>query len=116
MEETHAELVERLMKPGEQILEEMTPAQAELLHMAVLLVEESAEVLGPLKKHCIYQKPLDTDKLIDELGDLSFAFQSLCTRLKVTKEQVVEGNMTKLNERYPLGAYSNEQAISRKDV
>lgn len=113
MKETHAELVERLMKPGTQILEEMTPLQAEFLHMAVLLVEESAEVLGPLKKHCIYQKPLDVDKLVDELGDLSFAMQALCTRLKVTREQIVEGNMEKLNARYPLGTYSNEQANNR---
>jgi len=115
MEETHEQLVERLMKPGEDILKEMTPFQAELLHMGVLLTEEASEVLGPIKKHCIYQKPLDVPKLVDELGDLMFALQGLMTRLQVSGKEVVKGNMNKLNMRYPSGTYSNEQAISRKE-
>ncbi len=48
-----------LAKDGEQIKQEITPEQANLLHMGVCAAGEAAELLDAIKKHVIYQKPLD---------------------------------------------------------
>jgi hypothetical protein len=68
----HHELVSQLAKPGQEIIDELTPMQAYALHMAIGVSGEAGELLDTIKKFAIYQKPLDFTNLIEELGDIEF--------------------------------------------
>jgi len=112
-------MVGRLAKDGELILEEMTPLRCHLDHMAMGIAGEAGEVLDLIKKTTKYNKPLDREKLIEELGDLEFYLEGLRQGVGLTREEVLEANMEKLltgkNARYKEGEFSNEAAIERRD-
>ena len=104
-----------LAKDGSVIKEEITPEQANLLHMAVGISGESGELLDAIKKHVIYQKPLDIENVKEELGDLLFYMVNLMQSVGLTFEEVLQHNVDKLSVRYSSGKYSNEQAQERAD-
>ncbi len=114
-QESHAAMVARLQKPGETILAEMTPAQAQLQHMAMGLAGEAGEVLDAIKKHTIYQKPIDRENVVEELGDLEFYMQGVRQMTGITRRECLLHNLAKLGKRYGEGTYSNTQAITRAD-
>lgn len=111
----HDELVQALAKPGAHIKQELTAGQAHLLHMAVGVAGEAGELLDAIKKHCIYQKPLDLENVIEELGDLEFYMQGIRQQLMISRDDVIDANINKLTKRYPNGSYSNQDAQERKD-
>ena len=112
---THPELVAALKKPGDQIIKELTPGGADLLHMAVGVSGEAGELLDAVKKKTIYNKPLDIENVIEELGDLEFYMEGIRQILCITREQCLEHNIAKLSKRYAAGKFSNEQAAARAD-
>lgn len=114
-EETHRNVVRYLSKPGADILRDMTPNQAHLLHMAVGVAGESGELLDAIKKAVIYQRPLDIRNVIEELGDIEFFLQGLRMALAIDRADVLAANIEKLQKRYATGGYSNAQAIARAD-
>lgn len=111
----YRDLVARLIKPGDQILNEMSPAQAHLLHMAVGISGEAGEILDAVKKNCIYQKPLDLVNIIEELGDIEFFLEGLRQEIGITRQQTLAANTEKLSKRYYQLTYSNQAAQERKD-
>jgi len=115
LEDTHADLVAALAKPGEDIIQDLTPDSTHLLHMAVGVAGEAGELLDAVKKHAVYNKPIDRENVIEELGDLEFYMQGLRERLGITREEPLTHNLEKLNKRYSSGAYSNDQAQTRAD-
>ena len=104
-----------LAKDGEQIKQEITPEQANLLHMGVGAAGEAAELLDAIKKHVIYQKPLDVENVKEELGDLLFYMSNLMQSVGLSFEEVLQHNVDKLSVRYSSGKYSNAQAQERAD-
>lgn len=114
MHASHGEMVRALAKPGESILQEMTPEQAHLLHMAVGIAGEAGELLDAIKKHVIYQKPLDIEHVMEELGDIEFYLEGLRQGAGIDRQVVLAGNEAKLAVRY-RGSYSNEAAQTRAD-
>lgn len=110
----HADLVERLAKPGESILSQMTNGQAHLLHMAVGIAGEAGELLDCIKKHVIYQQELDKHNVVEELGDLMFYMQGIMNELKLNPSTVKRLNIDKLEIRYGK-TYSDEAAKQRRD-
>ena len=114
IELTHARMVAALVKPGEQLLGDMTPESAHLLHMAIGISGEAGELLDAVKKHAVYQKPLDLENVIEELGDLEFYLCGLRLALGVTRGDTLAANTSKLGVRYAAG-YSNEAAQLRAD-
>lgn len=104
-----------LAKPGEKIICEMSPEQANLLHMAVGVSGEAGELLDAIKKHTIYQKPLDLANVKEELGDLLFYMSNLMQSVDLSFEEVLQHNIDKLSVRYSSGSYSNTQAQARAD-
>lgn len=112
---SHAEMVRGLSKPGEQILNEMTSEQAELLHMAVGVAGEAGELLDAVKKFAIYQKSIDAENIMEELGDLEFYLERIRQMMNFSRESTLEYNIEKLGKRYKGHQYSNEQAQSRAD-
>lgn len=111
----YKQFVKALAKPGEDILKTMTPEKAEMLHMAVGLSGEAGELLDCVKKHVIYDKPLDKENYVEELSDILFYFTGLLINQGIELDWVTDANVAKLKKRYHKGTYSNEQATERAD-
>lgn len=115
IEEEHALMVERLAKPGEAILATLQIEEADLLHMGFLLAGEVGELLDAMKRHIIYQKPMDRENIVEELGDIEFALSHIRALYKIEREEVLTDNIRKLSSRYASGKYSDKQANERAD-
>ncbi len=112
---THPELVAKLAKPGQAIINELTPIKAHCWHMASALQGEAGELFDAIKKGVIYGKKLDRENIVEEMGDIEFYLEGLRAALKITREETIEANITKLSERYKELSYSNEAAQERAD-
>jgi NTP pyrophosphatase (non-canonical NTP hydrolase) len=112
---THTELVKNLVKPGAEIVTTITPAKAHTLHMTMGIAGESGELLDAIKKHVIYNKPLDRVNVVEELGDLEFYLEGFRQGLGISREEVLAANIAKLSIRYGEGKYSDAQAQARAD-
>ena len=104
-----------LAKNGADIKRELTPEQASLLHMGVGVSTEANELLDAIKKHTIYQKPLDVENVKEEAGDILFYLSNILQSVGLSFEEVLQHNIDKLSVRYSSGKYSNEQAQQRVD-
>ena len=114
-EELYSEFVDSLVKPGEQMCEEITPFKAHLNHMAMLLAGECGELVDAIKKHTIYGKDLDYVNVIEELGDIEFALEAIRKAFTIHREEVLAHNVDKLTKRYNEGRYSDQAAKDRAD-
>lgn len=111
----HSEMVTALVKPGEAIVSEMTPEKAHMLHMVLGLAGEVGEMVDAIKKHVMYNKPLDMENVIEEFGDLEFYMEGLRQPIGITREQCLEANIAKLGVRYAGLSYSDKAAQDRAD-
>jgi NTP pyrophosphatase (non-canonical NTP hydrolase) len=111
----HSELVKKLVKPGAKIVAELTPADTNLLHMAVGISGEAGELLDAVKKAVIYRKPLDFENVIEELGDLEFYMEGLRQEIGVSRDETLKANIEKLSKRYEKMTYTDEHAQTRLD-
>ena len=75
---------------------------------------ESGEFIDILKKLEFQEHSLDTDKLIDELGDILWYAALACNAMNTTIDFVMEHNVEKLRKRYPDG-FSAERSIHREE-
>lgn len=108
------DFVRRLTKPGRAVLNTLSAERVDLWHAATGIATEAGEILEQVKKHVIYNAPLDTDNLIEELGDLEFYATRLRQCLRVTRGEVITRNQLKLAKRYSRG-YSDRAAQRRDD-
>ena len=95
----YSEMVYTLTKPGEEIVNSLSPMGAHMLHMAAGISGEAGELLDSIKKTVIYNKPIDRDNIVEELGDLEFYMEGLRQRLSITREQCIEAKIVKLSKR-----------------
>lgn len=114
-EQDYDKMTAALSKSGSAIIKELNPVKADLLHMAVGVAGEAGELLDAVKKATIYNKPLDHENMVEELGDLEFYMSRIRQIIGVTRDEVLEHNYEKLSKRYSAGKYSNEQAQDRAD-
>lgn len=114
----HAQMVHDLVKDPELIIETLTAEKMDMLHAAVGIAGEAGELLDAVKKCVVYNKPLDRENVIEELGDLEFYMQALRARLQISRDLTLDCNMAKLqkgkNARYANG-YTDEAAQARAD-
>lgn len=68
----YSQMVAKLAKPGADIITQMTAAQAHLLHMAVGMAGESAEIETDLNKWLQHENCYHKEQAIKELGDFEF--------------------------------------------
>lgn len=108
-------MVTALAKDGALIKAELTPLDADLLHMGVGVSGEAGELLDAIKKATIYRKELDVENVIEELGDLEFYMERIRQIIGVSREEILKRNVAKLSKRYSSGKYSNDQAKERAD-
>ena len=111
----YQQFVNSIVKPGAEIVRQLTPTQAHLLHMAVGVSGEAGELLDAVKKHCVYQQQIDLDNIKEEAGDILFYLTGLLNELDMSLEECINANTAKLSKRYASGSYSNEAAIARAD-
>ena len=118
----HQAMVAKLAKPGLDIIQQLDPRKAHLWHMASAAGGESGELFDAIKRYAIYDKALDRENVIEELGDLEFYLQGIREGLGITREETLRHNITKLltgtkekAARYASGSYSDKQAQDRAD-
>jgi NTP pyrophosphatase (non-canonical NTP hydrolase) len=83
-----------------------------LLHSALGLVTEAAELADMLKKHIFYGKPLDDVNAKEELGDTLWYAGIAIDVLKTTMNDVMTMNIEKLKKRYP-DKFTEHDALNR---
>lgn len=115
LEQNHATMVKALAKDGAAILASLTPEKCHLNHMATGVATEAGELVDAVKKHVQYEKPLDRENVIEELGDLEFYMEGLRRGAGITREETLEANMKKLGKRYKDFQYSDQRAHDRAD-
>lgn len=114
-EMSYESFVGGLVKPGVDILNSLTPEKMETLHYAVGISGEAGELLDAVKKYVVYNKDLDRENVVEELGDIEFFLEALRARLGIRREETILGNKRKLAKRYSSGKYSDKQAQERAD-
>lgn len=85
-----------------------------LRHALCGLPSEVGEVCGLFQK--VYQgRPLNADKVADEMGDCMWFLAELADVLGMSLQDIAENNIAKLRERYPDG-FSAERSNARYDL
>jgi NTP pyrophosphatase (non-canonical NTP hydrolase) len=112
---TYADMVTKLVKSPYEIMDAINHFKLDLTHATLGIAGEAGEIVDAVKKHVIYEKPLDRENLIEELGDMEFYLEQLRQALGITREQTLEANMKKLEVRYKGFNYSDKQAHERAD-
>ena len=81
------------------------------------LAAESGEFLEIVKKMVFQGKPWTPDNrehLIIELGDVMWYVAQACMALDISFDEVIEGNVKKLEKRYPGGSFDVHYSENRK--
>lgn len=112
-------MVTGLKKSGSAILESLTPERSDLVHMVMGAAGEVGELTDAIKKHVMYNKDLDRENVIEELGDIEFFLEGIRQVLGISREETLEHNMIKLTKgdkaRYKGGVYTDKAAQDRAD-
>ncbi len=74
-----------------------------LLDAAAGLAEEAGEVLGIVRKHRMQGRPIDRDRLREELGDALWCLAIAAEGAGLTLDEVAAANVEKLRARHPEG-------------
>lgn len=86
----------------------------DLIHAALGASGEVGELTDAIKKHVIYEQPLDVANIVEEIGDTLWYLALMLTHLGYDMEFVMEQNIAKLKKRYPE-KYSDQAAQARAD-
>ena len=98
-----------------KLVKEMGSRTLNLLHAAVGISGEAGELLDAVKKHWVYEKPLDFGNVVEELGDLEFYMAAMRQVIGMSRQAILQTNVNKLKLRYANLGYSNEAAQARAD-
>lgn len=74
---------------------------------------EAGECIDIVKKNLFQGHPLDTDKLIDELGDVLWYVAITAAAIGCELNDVMQHNIDKLRKRYPDG-FDVERSVHRE--
>ena len=89
-----------------------------LLTAGVGINAEGGEFLEIIKKMIFQGKPFNEDNrhhMIIELGDIMWYVAQACMALGVTIDEVIAGNVTKLEKRYPGGSFDPYYSENRSE-
>lgn len=111
----YSNFVASKVKPGVDILCSLTSEKAHIIHMGMGVAGEAGELIDAIKKYTMYNKTVDMENIIEELGDIEFYMEGIRQAFGITRDQTIEANMYKLDKRYHKGGYSDQQAQERAD-
>lgn len=80
------------------------------------LVGESGEVVDHLKKHLFQGHELNREHVADELGDVLWYVNLLAVATGCDLAAIAQGNIAKLQARYPGAGFDAERSINRAEV
>lgn len=103
----YGDFVNALAKP-------MGDTTNDMLHAVVGISGEAGELLDAVKKTWVYNKPLDVENVIEEIGDLYFYISHLKNVLNISDKTIMDHNVAKLSKRYGT-SYSDKAAQERAD-
>jgi len=83
-----------------------------LINGVMGLCGESGEAIDIVKKHLAQGHELDKAALVKELGDIAWYLAETAYALDVKLEDVLQGNIDKLKQRYPEG-FEADRSIHR---
>ena len=98
-----------------KLFNDMGDMKDALMHSAVGASTESGELLDAVKRVKFYNKPIDLQNMVEELGDLRFYYEAMLQMLSITDAEIQAANMIKLKARYPEGRYTDHHANARLD-
>ena len=87
-----------------------------IIHACFGMCGEAGEIIDYVKKGVFYGKDMDTQHLVEEVGDLMWYINLLVSDLGVTWDEVLTTNIRKLEARYPGGTFNADHAINRDTV
>lgn len=111
---------ESSMTPDQYVVEAMRSLKRgqdlhyDLNHSLHGLISESGEIADTVKRHIIYEQPLDVDNLEEEIGDLMWYVAVMCYVNNISLEKAMKRNIDKLLKRYPE-KFTTEAAVKRAD-
>lgn len=111
----YEQFVSVLCKSGDDVVSDMTSIKGHMVHMALGISGEAGELVDAVKKYAIYNKPLDRENVIEELGDLLFYIAGMCNSIGIKLDTVMYHNQKKLQKRYPNKRYTDSDAVLRAD-
>lgn len=85
-----------------------------LINSVMGLCGESGEAIDIVKKWLAQGHELDKAHLIKELGDVAWYLAEAATALDISLEQILQGNLCKLQSRYPQGFEKERSEIRIK--
>ncbi|KHO39095.1 nucleotide pyrophosphohydrolase [Clostridium tetani] len=85
----------------------------QLINGVMGLNGESGEVIDLVKKFLYQGHDYDTDKIIEELGDVLWYIVLTANSLDINLEEVAKHNINKLEKRYPNGYFKVEHSVNR---
>lgn len=68
----YCNMVADLVKPGGDIISDMSGEAAAKLHMAIGISGECAEIADAISYAALHSKPVDEENIIEEIGDILF--------------------------------------------
>lgn len=86
----------------------------DLLLACLGIAGEAGETIDIVKKHIFHQKPLDTEHLKKELGDIMWYIALFADAMGWDVEDVMRTNIAKLNKRYQHG-FNVHDANNRRE-
>lgn len=78
------------------------------------LAGETGELVDLIKKHVHHGHDLDLDKVVKEMGDVTWYLAMLANELNISLEEVLKANLIKLSSRYQNGF--SEKASRERNV
>lgn len=112
---SYSAFVGTLAKDPKDVLETLSLERINLVHGALGIAGESGELVDAVKKCAFYNRDIDHENVVEELGDLLFYMQLIMNTLDVTMYDVLQHNREKLSKRYEGLVYSDQAAKERKD-
>jgi NTP pyrophosphatase (non-canonical NTP hydrolase) len=85
------------------------------MHMALGICGEAGELADAIKRQYVYNKAVDHNNIIEELGDLRFYIQAVMNHYGISEQEVLQLNAAKLSLRYKSLTYSDSAAQERAD-
>ncbi len=83
-----------------------------LINSVMGLCGESGEAIDLVKKWLAQGHALDKAHLAKELGDIAWYLAEAATALDLPLEEILQGNIDKLKNRYPEG-FASEKSVLR---
>lgn len=74
-----------------------------LTDSAAGLSEEAGEILSHVRKHAFQSRPLDRERIAEELGDALWCLAMTARHAGTSLENVAQANVAKLRARFPDG-------------